>query len=212
MTTLFNTTFEDNHLYQYPVTNGFHALYVDGGTIEVNVASKNGGSYGCEITPMQYYKACGLQYTEPLSKFRQRFYFNINGLTIADGGSIFIARNHHSDASRILYAVGINRSGSDYRLDYAIADNTETLTSFSGNTTLNKSIWNYVEAYWQAGSPGSFAVYLNGSLLSTLTATNNNNRVIYPALGICHYHSYAISGSFYLDDWTANDDGSEIGA
>jgi len=212
MTTLFNTTFEDNHLYQYPVTSGFHAVYVDGGTIEVNTASKNGGNYGCEITPMQNYKACGIQYTEPLTKFRQRFYFNINGLTLSDTRSFYLARNHHFDASRILYHIGINRNGSDYRLWVGMSDNTETIYTNSGYHVFTKSAWHYIETYWQSGSPGSFALYLDGSLKETIYATNNNCRVIYPALGITYYHNYAISGSFYIDDWTANDTGDSIGA
>ena len=212
MSEIFNTTFEDNHLYQYPVSNGFHAVYVDGGTIEVNGSSKHNGNYGCEITGAQYSKACGIQYTEPLTRFRQRFYFHGNNLSIADGASLYLARNYHSDASRILYAIALYRGGSTYYIYTALSDNSELLVGYSGDTAISMNTWNYIETDWQSGSPGSLKTYLNGAQISTISQTNNLSRVIYPALGVTHYRNHATTGSFYVDDWVANDDGSSIGA
>lgn len=211
MTTLFNTTFEDGHLYQKPITTGFHAVYIDGGTIEVNDASKYAGNYGCAISPVQYYKACGIQYGGSLAKLRQRFYIDPNSLTMTDTRSFVISRNYHDDASRVIFAINLRYAAPNYQINFGMSDNTEAITTNSGNTTLPDQ-WNYIESYWQAGSPGSLSVWLNGSFLSTLTATNNNCRIKYPSLGVAHWSSYAVSGTFYIDNWQGNDDGTEIGA
>jgi len=212
MSVIFDTTFEDNHLYQYPVTNGFHAVYIDGGEIEVNTYAKKGGSYGCQITPAIYSKTCGLQYTEPLTRFRQRFWVHPNTLSLTENKSMYLARNYHSDSSRIMYAIALKNEGGDLNIWTALADNSQTLTAYSGNVVISKTAWTMVETDWKAGTPGFLNLYINGTYQKALSANNSNNTIIYPALGVPHYHSAAISGAFYIDDWKANDDGSSIGA
>jgi hypothetical protein len=184
---------------------------VTGGTVEANDASKHSGSYGCEVTPLVGYRCAGYKYAgSALTRLRQAFYFNPNSLAFTDTRYFILARNYHDDAARAVYKLTARFNNPNYQLSTKMFfdDGDE---SNSGNITISDD-WHLIEMDWISGSPGSLQLWIDGVDQGTLSGTNSNLRVLYPALGVCEAPLYAFTGSFYLDNWRANDDGGLIGA
>lgn len=213
MTFLFKVDFENNNLFDY--THGFDSVVWKGGTIEVGTAFKYEGSYGCSISPYQgNYSVMGLKRVNTLTRFRQAFYIHPNGIVIASGGSFCIFRNYHGDNSLMIQRLRLENNVS---LGYCIvgsvyANSGGTDYSSSSFPLDNQTDWNLIETDWYADdASGFFKLWINGSLKWNRSVINGTLRTKYPGLG-AFWPSIAVSGSYFIDYWRANNDGSEIGA
>lgn len=214
MTALFTVDFENNKLFD--TAKGFDIVANWGGTIEVSTDSDYEGTYGCKFTvasSQTNQRACGMKKIPYVSRLRQSFRLHPNAITLANGQSIRIARNYHDDTTMVIYQIRLFYvTGSGYCIAIGIADNTGLITSNSGNTSLpTQNGFNLIETDWIAGSPGSFQLWINGTNITTLTATNNNLRINYPCIGTTWCSDTAASGSYFIDYWRANNDGTLIG-
>lgn len=216
MTTLFNCTFENNRLYDptpHPPGNGADMVSVSGGTVEVAAAAAHDGSYGVKFTPTQGYRAWMMMACGGLRKLRQRFWIHPNSLSIATGNSFRICRNGHYDASWVAYDIGLGYASSSYYIYWNIYNGTYSSTQANGSSNINiTNAWHRIETYYQTGSPGSMELWLDGVSQGSVSATNPDALVNLPALGVAGGPGFTISGSFYVDSWQANDDGTLIGA
>jgi hypothetical protein len=211
MTTLFSVDFENGNLFD--LAKGFDVVSVNGGTLAVNTTSKYEGTYGLSCSPINGYRSGGAKIIhDPASgKFRQRFYLNPNSISIGTGNYLCIGRNYHYDLSQQMYTILLTYTGSSYAIEIGIADNTFSAVTWSSDYNITNA-WHYIETYWQKGTPGSFQLWIDGVSKATITATNNLCWITTPGLGQLRSGSFSMSGSMYFDKWTANDDGTLIGA
>lgn len=212
MSNLFTVDFENNKLYD-PLAKGFDFIACSGGTMEVTAASHYEGTYGCEITPLQSYRLGGAKRVASLTRFRQAFYLHPHAVSIPTTRYIKIARNYHSDESNTIYGLFLKNISGTYYIWGAVDSNTTAPEYESADYELdNQDDWNLIETDWYADDvAGFFKIWINGTAKWNRSVVNGNLRLMYPCLGAM-YQAYAISGSFYVDYWRANDDGSLIGA
>jgi hypothetical protein len=216
MSNLFTVDFSGNKLYDS--IRGFDALHIRDGTIAITTNSKYPskplGNYGCEISPKngEYHWAWGLKNVGQLTRLRQAFYLHPNGVSIPTGTGFKVIRSFYPDTSKILYTVRLGyTTGTGYWLQSAAYAANDT-ASYSGYFALNQQTgWNLVEVDWLAAVSGYVKLWMDGSLKETISLDTSNTRTVYAALGYGSPNS-AVSGSFYLDYWRANDDGTLIGA
>lgn len=216
MTTLWTPVdFENNKLYDHE--KGFDLLASWGGTIEVAGAAAKQGSYGCKFTPASsqtVQHACGAKLVRHVPRIRQAVYIHPNAISMPSSSYIRIARNYHSDETNQHYNLCLYYDATThYCIQANMGDNSGTIAYGSSYFPLDQqNDWNLLEWDWYIGSPGQLRLWINGSLVWTRTATNYQNIVNYPSIGTCRASSVTFSGSYYLDYWRANDDGTLIGA
>jgi hypothetical protein len=151
-------------------------------------------------------------------KIRIRFYFDPNSFSFNTNiDEIHILEVGLGAPPWQIARITCNYNGSDYQVLYkAIEDSGASNTHTESITDAP----HYIEFYLQRASTsssndGTMACYLDGSLLTTLTGIDNYNawtNITKVELGAVRNITSGDSGTFYLDELKANDDGSEIGA
>ena len=205
--------FENNKLYDIGA-KGFDYIGAWGGSMAVNAASKYEGTYGCEISPMVGWRILGAKRINNVSRFRQAFYLHPNAIAMSEDKYFVLGRDYHSDTTWRKYMILFRwTEAAGYQIQIGISDNTGGIVANSSIYALpTQAGWNLIEMEWISGSPGSFQLWLDGVSKGTINATNNLIRLVYPSLGSVVASGGTITGSFYIDNWRANDDGTEIGA
>lgn len=213
MSNLFSVDFENNKLYD-PGAKGFDVIFASGGTLEVTTGSKYAGSYGLAVSPLVNYKLAGMKRVNHLTRFRQAFYLHPNAISIPTTRGVPFARNYHNDATDHIYSMTLGyTTGTGYWIECSLDVNSEGYYWSSSQFVLdNQTDWNLIETDWYANnSSGFFQIWINGTSKWTRSLVNGNLHINYPCIGAI-IPTYTISGSFFIDNWRANDDGSEIGA
>lgn len=211
MTRLFTCDFRK----LYDPTNGFKFIgwdpYGTGASLTPDSANGQGGNQVL-ITPSQNRRLLGARRVNNLTYIRQAFELNPAGVTIPTTRTIVLARNYHNDASRAIYQVGLRYTdGTGYQV-YGTVDSNSASQAFSSlNFTLdNQAGKNIIEFDINCSdTTGQFRLWINGVIKWTQPVVNGNLRINWPSIGSVA-SNYAMSGSFGIGYWTANDDGAEL--
>lgn len=224
MTTLFTRDFEDGLLYRRNTIDG---VVNSGGTIEISAGAALVGNYGLSVTPRattySNYNNIALIYEYsliPLTRFRQRFYFDPNTISCSDSKIVRLSRQ---TVFSPIYDISLyHTTGGAFYIYASIYTDTGGLTAIDSSVFAITDNSHYIEMDWKASSsPGADDGFLNlwidgthkGTTDPTIQAVDNDTlRVSRMSLGCCAGHAATVSGTLYFDNWTANDDGTAIGA
>jgi len=212
MATLFSVDFENNNLID--PTDGFGAILVRGGVLEVSATAALTGSYGLAVTPIVGYICQGMRATGTrTTRLRQAFQFDPNSLTLSAGTYLYIAASAFSND--VSHTIAYTNNGGVYKIMAGAIkdDNVKSWTSMYEITDAP----HLIEVDWQASSAagandGFISLWIDGALQQTVANVDNDTkRAGYPAIG-CMQAPAGFSGTYYLDHWRVNTDGVEIGA
>jgi len=219
MGVLFNINHQTGDLSQYDST------VTDGGDLSVTAAANMSGtnSYGlqCLIDVGNDAMYGQMNQTDPGGgKLRLRSYVNPNGLTMGEGEAFSILTLNTTEAgvSYLAYVNFLYTVATGYRVRIAAREDDNTyFETVAINITDDV---HYIEAYIQqaatnVSSDGSIAWWIDGIAQTEVTGKDNFDafaNISNLQFGTPAFLDAGTSGTFYLDEFLANDDGSEIGA
>jgi hypothetical protein len=149
-------------------------------------------------------------------KLRIRYHIDPNTLTFATAQSFYVLE-WKTDGGGTLGASYLGHDGSNYYIRTFIMDDTSTPTYLTNQTITDEE--HYIETYWQRASSdvaGDATVQLWIDGVSKDTSAGVDLYDIWDTLDVVYFGATATidadtSGTFYLDELVANDDGAEIG-
>lgn len=214
MVELFNITHDANNLNEYDST------ITDGGDLSTGtpgladttakmeaLIDSIGGIYGQKNFS-----------SAPGADLRMRFYFGPNTLTIpGDGDSFYIFRLHSSTQSYLLRFYLGRRDADGYWIRSVYVNDVGTghyLTEYGISDGPHYAEFHLEREGSDGAGDGRFRFWLDGVLIGTHSSLDNwseCNDIDYTQLGAIGSIDADISGTIYLDELKANDDGSEIG-
>ena len=211
MTVIVDIDHEAGNLNEYDSTE------TDSGDLSVAGGAALVGSYGLSFvvddTNEMYGRA---NVSAPGSgDFRWRFYVDPNGITVGGSDKIVLSRLHSSGPSYTVALARLEHDGSSYEITTRVYEDDG---SYSGADHDISDGVHYVELYVvQASSDvagdGTFQSWIDGVAKDDISGLDN-----YDVFSNMDWLSLqcadpgTASGTYYLDDLVANDDGSEIGA
>jgi hypothetical protein len=136
------------------------------------------------------------------SRYRARFWFDPNSITMANGNTHYIFYGLTS-ASASVVRVEFRFSSGNYQLRVAVRDNGNTWTN-GGWTTISDAP-HVVELDWRASSgsganSGGVTLWIDGTQVSALNGTNNDTRQIDQAwMGAVAGIDNGTRGTYYFD-------------
>lgn len=211
MAQLFNIRHETGDLTEWSSTS------TGGGDLSVTAAAALGGSYGMAIlindTATKY---ADKNVSAPASgKLRYRFYFDPNSLTMAGGDSFYISRVYIVGAPFYMLLVRLRKNGAVLELG-ATAYNDAGVVSTQSLTISDAphyAEFSFVRASSNVASDGSLQMWVDGADFYTWAALDNYDA--FAVLQIISLEASGLdagtSGTIYLDELQANDDGAAIG-
>ena len=188
---IFTDEFESGTL------SAWTASSTNGGNLSVSLNAALSGSFGLQATITNTSGMLVRDDTpsaEP--RYRARFYFNPNSITMASGDSITLFQG--LDASgQIVLSIQFNRSTTSYQLRARSYDSRSV--NFVNTPYFNISnATHLVEVDW--GNDGHLTFWIDGMQQANLTGINNNTYTIERVrLGAPTMSIAGTSGTFYLD-------------
>lgn len=211
--TIFDIDFEDNNFDEWTGT------VPDSGDLSVEAgASLAGTNYGMQVTVNDTTAIYAhLTMSDPGSKFRMRWYFDQNSSTFGTNFQAFAPLYLYlSGAPNVFCDFTLQRNDPDYNLKFKPRDDSGSLTTSTFALTDEP---HYIEFYMQratgvAANDGAVEWWVDG--VSKGTWSNVDNWDMFPLLNLMRAGAptvdAAMSGSHFIDQLKANDDGSQIGA
>lgn len=200
----------------------FSATTTDGGDLSVTeAAALAGSSYGLaylvdDTTSLD----AQIEFTHTTDYFRLRLYLDPNSLTMANTDDLlFLAVLNTNPTSKIKANLKYT-TAAGYAVYIAFNDDAEadTTTSDYVITDAAHSIEiNAQKASSAVASDATCAVYIDGALKETISSIDLFDEWFDKGDGACnarfraHQLDVGTSGTFYMDEFAANDDGSLIG-
>jgi len=135
-------------------------------------------------------------------RYRARFYFDPNSISMASGNSLYIFYGYNSSGA-VVVRVEFGWSGSSYRIRAAIRDNSSNWTTTSWFPI--SDAMHSIEFYWQAATGtgannGGLTLWIDGTQQANLTGINNNlRRIDYIQLGAAAGIDTGTRGTTYFD-------------
>ncbi len=187
----------------------------DGGDLSVAVGAALHGFYGLSVYIHDTNDKFVVDNTPNAeTRYRCRFYFDLNGLTMTDSedqtlfaavdavdDAVFKIRLIYSDVHKYRISIMTKEDGGwVYSKDHTITDAPHC-----------------IEIDWKAATDvgqnnGYMTLWINGVSKETLANTDNDTKSITDCyLGALATVRADTDGIFYLDDFASNDDGSSIG-
>jgi hypothetical protein len=136
------------------------------------------------------------------TRYRARFYFNRNGLSMGKNNSHVIFGAYSPTSSNIL-AVEFRRNGSSYQVRAGLL-NDRSKWSYTAWSTISSG-WNAIEFDWRAATAagannGGLTLWLNGTQVANLTGVDNDlQKVDWITLGAVSGIDSATRGTYYFD-------------
>jgi hypothetical protein len=190
---IFKDGFESGNL------SAWTANSTNGGNLSVSPNAALSGSFGLQATftnTTTMFVRDDSPNAEP--RYRARFYFNPNSMTMASGDNITLLQAL-DPSGQIVMAVMFNRSSTSYQLRARAYDSA--LANYVNIPYVNiTNAVHYVEVDW--GNDGHLTFWIDGVQQGSLTGVNNS---IYSVdrirLGAPFLSLSATSGSFYIDNF-----------
>jgi RHS repeat-associated protein len=174
----------------------------DGGDLSVTTAAKLAGSYGMQAVlddTVSIYVRDDTPAAE--ARYRARFYFDLNGLTMADNDSFYLLQGY--GGSTVVMRLQLLRESGQYKvLAQSLTDASAWV--YSSKVVVSDDV-HYVEVDWQvstgAGADnGTLTFYLDGALQDTQTGIDNDTwRIDSARLGAVSSVDADTSGVMYFD-------------
>ncbi len=216
MATLYDIDMEAGNLSEWTATT------TDGGDLSASApAALAGTNYGMAALIDDTTAIYG-SYTITLvgaTAFRHRFYFDPNSLTMnsGSGGSFYLFRLATSSSPSNIHHIKAWWDGANYGVVCSAREDDGTTKDSSVYTFTDAP--HYIECYLTRASSnvaddGECKLYIDNTLKATITAIDN-----YDAWGTVNAGIYGAvtappagtSGTFYMDQIVANNDGGAIG-
>ena len=207
MANLFSDGFEGGNLNAW---NG--GADTDGGDLAATTAAKLHGNYGLACLIDDTTSIAVWDSTPTTAKrYRIRFYFDPHTITMGTNGQLGLFRAMGDGWDDTCYVM------LQYTTVYTIyiLNTTDTTYSWSSNYTITDAP-HCIEMDWKASTaPGAnngfMSLWIDGVLQGTIANIDNDTKNIgFIGIGAQNVSS-GISGTFFLDDFASNNDGSEIG-
>jgi hypothetical protein len=191
----------------------------DGGNLSATTTAKLHGSYGLNAlindTNSLYVEN---DLSSSIKRFRARFYFNVNSLTIEQYQSIFIFNVFNSSWGNS-YSIRLsdnstNKTGYEIYTSYW---NDADAESDSSGIAISNGL-HYIEIDFTTSSAagannGAITTWIDGTQVYSATSIDNDTKNInYIQLGPQFWWGGAFSGNLYFDDFVSNSTGTAIGA
>ena len=201
---LFNITHDDETLDEYD------SVVTDGGNLSAETPGLVGTTARMEALINDNNDLRGIVDQTALgsNEIRYRFYFNTNGITMASGDQFDMVT---SDS--ILVDTRMTHDGADYQVRFVYYDNGGYAEGFYVVVTDAEDHYAEVHIERGAAADGQVRCWLDGDLKKTWTGITNNE----PFDAVTEWWMGAgnidtgTRGTLYLDEFKANDEGSEIG-
>jgi len=147
--------------------------------------------------------------TSPVNeaRYRARFYFNPNGITMANGNAHYLFYGLTSGGV-VTVRVEFGWSGTSYRIRAALSNNSTTFTNSAWFNISNAP--HYIEFDWQAAfapgvSNGGLTLWIDGVQRANLTGISNDARRIESVrLGAVAGIDTGTRGATYIDAFQSN--------
>ncbi len=205
MADLFEITHEGNDLSEYTST------VTGGGDLSVAAgAALAGTNYGLSVLINDTSAIYGLKSFTSAKRVRLRFYLDPNAMTFSAGDENFIFELNPTTAFRVRFG----HDGADYNLEIVTRDDSGL--TFGGQFTIT-DVEHYVEVdCFAATNPGDndgfMTVWVDGVQKDTIISLDNDTRAVDEMrIGATSSIDAGTSGTYYIDEIKANNDGSEIG-
>jgi photosystem II stability/assembly factor-like uncharacterized protein len=173
----------------------------DSGDLSVTTASALVGTRGMQArindnTSIYVHNTLPTSY----NRYRMRFYFHPNSLTMAEG-DLFNIYNAYNASGSSNVMIRLRRSSGNYQIQVAARDNSTWI--LTGWYTLSNAR-HYIEIDWKAAttaSPNSGFLYLytNGTLRTSLALTNSNWLIARERLGAVEGIDAGTRGTIFFD-------------
>lgn len=209
MTTLFNLTHDADNLSEYDSTE------TGGGDLSTGTPGLGGSNAKMEALINDTGAIWGTKNLSYSSRdLRFRFYINPNGLTMG-GSDKFLCLEFRTAGSNSYFAKMGPITASEYDFEFAYRLDSGSYNSiFFSITDAEHRIEVYAErASGVAALDGSHTVWLDGVQQTQNTGLDiwDRGRPDTALLGATAQLDAGTSGTLYLDEFRANDDGTEIG-
>ncbi len=130
------------------------------------------------------------------TRYRARFYFDPNALTMASNTSHYIFGGYNG-TSTVVTRLEFGRSTTSYRIRAAVVNNSSTWTTSSWVNLTDEM--HYFEVDWQAGTSGSLTFWIDGVQQANLAVNNSNRRIDRVRLGPYGSLDSTTAGTCYFD-------------
>jgi len=208
MADLFSDGFESGNLTAWDSNEN------DDGDLSVTEEAKLHGDYGLSVL-IDDQSNIYVRDDTPSNETRYRFrvYIDPNNITMANTKLLLFMKGFNASASGILY-VELYKSGDDYKIKARIRDDGGTYNPTSGYVITDEP--HCIEIDWMAATgdgndDGYIELFIDGVSKEKLDGIDNDTKSVhYIWIGGASVTT-DIEGTFFLDDFASNDDGSEIG-
>lgn len=206
--TLFSDGFESGNL------SAWSSSAIDGGNLSAAAAAALHGSYGLSSV-INDTTSIYVQDDTPNTKkrLRLRFYIDPNGLTMANNNQFRVYAAYNSSWGNTFFIYFTYKSSAYNISVYNQKDSGSIDTAMYVIT--DEPHW--IEVDWKASSAtgandGTTELIIDGVSKETITGIDNDTKeVSNTRFGASYGIDAGTSGTFYLDDFVSNDDGSSIG-
>jgi hypothetical protein len=201
-------------------TSEYSSLTDPGGKITVTSgAALAGSNYGLAVAMdgSSGYYARAVITANTTGVLRGRFYIDPNSLTIPSSDQFTLVTLYNNSGQSLVMVNLLWNSSNGFRMRAGMVDDSGG-NNFTAQNTITDAP-HYVEfklvrASGSASSDGSLEFYIDGVLKETVSGIDNYDRFANFAelrVGAVSGVDAGTSGTFYLDEFIVNDDGSVIG-
>ena len=179
---------------------------VGGSDLSVNANAALAGGYGLRITVSNSTASREVINDSPANepRYRARFYFDPNSISIANGNSHYIFYGYYTSASLAVFQIEFGRSsGGGYQIQARVRDDLSNYTE-SGWSAITDAP-HVIEFDWRAATApgannGGLTLWIDGVQQANITGVNNDTRRVDRArLGAVYSLDNGNSGSYYFD-------------
>jgi len=213
MAELYDIDHETGDLSQYDST------VTDGGDLSVTAAAALAGTghgLSCLIDDTNRIYGVKDQADPGTGKFRCRFYSNPNTLAMPNNTYFYVFFWHSTAAANYVFIMSFRRiAAGDYRLYFQPYNDAGILASINKPLSGEQYLEIYiVQASNAVAADGSVEWWIDGVSQDTWNNVDNFDcfaNADFHRLGAASKPAAGTTGTFFLDQLYANDDGSEIG-
>ena len=171
----------------------------NGGNLSVTSSAALSGTYGLQATFTNTANMF-VRNDSPTAetRYRARFYFNPNSITMATGDNIILLQGLDA-GGQVILSIQLNRSSTSYQVRARSYDSG--LANYVNTPYVNIiNASHYIEVDW--GNDGHLTFWIDGVQQSNLTGMNNSlYKMETVRLGVPNMSITGTSGSFYIDNF-----------